>query len=292
MKRYGIYIALLITTLSGCFIDSIKPDELLDYQEKMVVNGVLRTGEPIALQITNSKSAFDPNLPRLVKDADVTVYRNSDVIPLTYDLFSDMYVSSEVIATGDAITVEVLHPDYPNTSSSFRIPDDINASTQLTIDGGIDTSGLVSDLIEISFDDPVASDNYYIVGVSYYNQFTGTYTPIAFPTTDPSLAEYNSFRLNNGMVLFTDEYFDGRTKTISMVPTADLVSDNQSPKYKVELSAVTKDMYEYYRSLQRAEDAKEVTFEAGYNNAVVIHSNVRNGLGLIGGANLNVMILN
>ena len=290
MKRL-IAIACLGSLFSGCFIDTIKPNELQNYQEKMVVYGTVSNNSSLSFQVTNSKSTSSSELPRLVKDAEVTVFLNQQQLNLTYDLFTDRYENSTVVGAGDAVAIQVSHPDYPNTSTSFRVPDDINANSTLTVNGGIDTSGNTSDLIQVTFADQPVFQNFYIVSLEYYDQFQTRFIPISFPSTDPALAEYNSYRLNNGAILFTDELFNGSTKTLSMVPAAGLVSGNTGDKYRVQLSSITKDLFDYYRSLQRAEEAKEITFEAGYNNAVVIHSNVKNGLGIIGGANVNAMVL-
>ena len=49
----------------------------------------------------------------------------------------------------------------------------------------------------------------------------------------------------------------------------------------IEFASVSSDYYDYFISLDRAIDAKEVTFQGGFNNAVVIHSNIDNGLGIL-----------
>jgi hypothetical protein len=291
MKRFNIYIILFTVVLSGCFVDSLKPKELTDYKDKIVVNGVLSNASGISIQVTNSKAAFDSEFPKLVKDAEVKLFQNQIEIPLTYDLFSEQYTAPNTITSGAAVTLEIKHPDYSNVTSIFRMPDKINATSTLIEDGGIDTSGYVSDLVEVSFNDPGGSQNYYIINFFYRNETLNQYIPISFPSTDPSLAEYNSYKLNNAAILFTDELFNGRTKKISMVPVSGLVAGNTGDKYMVQLSSITEDLYKYYKSLQRAEDAKEISFDAGYNNAVVIHSNIRHGLGILGGADVNQMIL-
>ncbi len=290
--RGKLYIVVLAVLSSGCFIDTIKPEELLDYQEKVVVNGVLTTQGGISLEITDSRSSFDSIFPKLIRDAEVVVIQNQLEIPLTFDLFSEQYVANNKLEESDAITLSVKHPDFPFASSILRMPRSINASATLIEDGAIDTSGNITDLVEVTFEDQPGTKNFYVINFYYRNETLNQYIPIAFPTTDPSLAEYNSFLLNNAGVLFTDDLFNGSTKTISLVPVADLVSGNTGDKYKVELMSVTEDLFKYYKSLQRAQDAREISFDAGYNNAVVIHSNIRNGLGILGGATVNELILN
>lgn len=289
-KGLILYIAISLT-LTACFTDTLTPSELGDYRDKVVVNGVLSNNAPIALEITDSKSSFSGELPSLVRGAEVRLVVNQDSEDLIFDPFDEVYTGSLPIAPGDAVTLTVFHPDYPSVQANTRIPNEIDATPSLTIDGGIDTSGLVSDLLSVTFKDHPIQENYYRINFFYRNEAIDQYIPFAFSRNDPSLAEFNSFRLNDGSILFTDELFNGKEKTLSAVPVAGIVAGNTGDKYMIELSSISKDYFEYYRSLQRAEDAKEITFQAGYNNAVVIHSNISGGLGILGAENANQMIL-
>jgi hypothetical protein len=167
----------------------------------------------------------------------------------------------------------------------------IGANGSYTEKGGIDTSGNKGDLLQVSFQDEAGKDNYYKINVYYWNQTIGQWIPINFDKRDPSLAEYNSFLLNDAGVLFSDELFNGNQKTINIVTTSGLVSSNTGDKYLIELASINKDFFSYYRSLQRAQDAKEISFDGGYNNAVVIHSNITNGLGILGATTESRIVL-
>jgi hypothetical protein len=284
------YIGIALS-LTACFTDTITPSELGNYRDKMVVNGVLSNNGPIALEITDSKSSFSGDLPGLVRGAEVQLAVNQDVEDLTFDIFDEVYTGSSTIAPGDAVTLTVFHPDYPRIQATARIPDDIDATAILTVDGGVDTSGLVSDLLSVSFKDHPIQENYYRINFYYRNEAIDQYIPFAFNRNDPSLADFNSYRLNDGSILFSDELFNGDEKTLTAVPVSGIVAGNTGDKYMIELSSISKDYFEYYRSLQRAEDAKEITFQAGYNNAVVIHTNIAGGLGILGAENANQLIL-
>ena len=96
------------------------------------------------------------------------------------------------------------------------------------------------------------------------------------------MAGYNSFALDDLSILFNDELFNGQNKTFSTVAPSGIVSRNTGDKFRVEFTSISKDYFEYYRSIQRATDARDLTFQGSYNNAVVIHTNVLNGLGILG----------
>ena len=257
----------------------------------MVVNGIIDNSNSISIQLTNSIAAFDSVVPSLIKDATVKLAYQSKVVDLSYDLLTSNYISSDVIDAGEPVALEVTHPDYPNVSSVIKLPSALNATGNIVVNGGIDTGGNISDLVSITFNDNANEKNYYRINFYYLNETIGEYIPTVLNTSDPSLAEYNTYRLNDASLLFTDDLFNGQSKTITTVPRGGLVSGNTGDKYLFELSSITEDLYKYYKSLQRAKDAKTISFNAGYNNAVVIHSNVKNGLGILGGASLNQVVL-
>jgi len=280
MKKNILYI-LIASLFSSCFQDTIKPDILKDYTPKLVVNSLIAADESISIEITNSVASIDSAFPNLIKNAQVTIKSGAVEIKPTYSDITETYVSSQTFAAGDILEVRVSHPDYPNVASTLRIPSDVNPTGTLIENGGIDTGGLVGDLIQVNFNDPSNELNYYRLKVSYFNETVGVWVPFVFPKSDPSLAEYNSFALNDFSILFSDELFDGQNKTFSTVAPSGIVSRNTGDKYRVELTSISRDFFEYYRSIQRATDAKELTFQGSYNNAVVIHTNTLNGLGII-----------
>ncbi len=287
MKKNILYI-LIASLFSSCFQDTIRPDILKDYTPKLVVNSLVVADDSISIEITNSVASIDSTFPNLVKDAKITITdgsldQNGDLIEikLVYRELTETYSSPQTFPAGTRLEIRISHPDYPNVISTVFLPSEINSTGALVENGGIDTGGLVGDLIQVNFNDPSNELNYYRLKVSYFNETVGVWVPFVFPKSDPSLAEYNSFALNDFSILFSDELFDGQNKTFSTVAPSGIVSRNTGDKYRVELTSISRDFFEYYRSIQRATDAKELTFQGSYNNAVVIHTNIRNGLGII-----------
>lgn len=281
MKKYIIVILSFLTL--GCYQDTINPDLILDYREKMIVNAVLTSGKPVKLILTNSLSALDTNGFKGIQNADIKIE-----IPVGFERSMSFvpgdtnYVSNIIADAGESLRMKIKHPDFNSIiKSTVAFPDSVGAFTSLTVDGGIDTSGLPGDLIEVTFNDPRNQPNYYRLKIHYFNQTIGSWIPLAFTKSDPSLTGYNSYVLNDASVIFSDELFNGSDKVIRTVAPNGLVSSNTGDKYLVEFSHISNDFFEYYRSLQRAQDAKEISFAGGYNNAVVIHSNITNGVGIL-----------
>lgn len=282
MKK-TIYIALAALLFTACSdLDTINPKDLGDYTEKLTVNGVVSSGDIIKLNITGSTSSIDSFLPVSITDAQVTIALNGTNQTAIYDPFENMYVLNQTLNEGDEIRLDARRTGYPNVNATVYIPQSISANSSFTPNGGLDTAGIPSDLIEVEFTDDPSADNYYRINLYYYNTTLGEFIPMSFSVNDPSFTEFNSLKLNDASLLFTDELFNGQTKKISTVAPFGLVLSNPGDKYLVVLESVNEDLYRYYTTLQRARDAREGNFSSAFNNVAVIHSNINNGLGILG----------
>lgn len=292
MSEIKKYIIGIIILLMGCQTDKISPPDLLQrYRDRMVVNAVLTSGKPAKLILTNSISVIDSTGLRGISNANVELQTISDTKNMVYVQGDTNYTSNAIFNPGESLNLKIEHPDFVNVSSVVRFPDNVNTQSTMTIDGGLDTSGLAGDLLQVSFNDPTGQTNYYKLNIYYWNQTISEWIPLAFTKSDPSLTAYNSYTLNDAGVIFSDELFDGSSKVISTVAPSGIVAGNTGNKYLIRFSHISLDFYEYYRSIQRAQDAKEVSFEGGFNNAVVIHSNINNGLGILATQTTNDFIL-
>jgi hypothetical protein len=249
----------------------------------MVVNAVLTSGKQVKLILTNSLSAIDTNGYKGIQGANIKIETSSVSEKIMSNVSGDTnYVSDLIANAGESLRINIKHPDFTSSvTSTVAFPVSVGATANLTVDGGLDTSGLPGDLLQVSFKDPGNQSNYYRLKIHYWNQTIGQWIPLAFTKSDPSLTGYNSYILNDASVIFSDELFNGSNKVISTVAPSGIVSSNTDNKYLVEFSHISNDFFEYYRSIQRAQDAQEISFQGGYNNAVVIHSNIKNGLGIL-----------
>jgi hypothetical protein len=281
MKKY---LSIVLTIfIAGCYQDTIRPDLLQEYRNKMVVTSILTSGKPANLILTNSLSAIDTNSYRSIQNANIEIETSSVPKQRMTNVPGDTnYVSNVIGNAGESLSIKIKHSDFNlSVSSTVAFPVSVGATANLTVDGGLDTSGLPGDLIQIAFNDPSNQFNYYRLKIYYLSQTTGIWIPLAFTKSDPSLTGYNSYILNDASVIFSDELFNGSNKVISTVAPSGIVSSNTGDKYKVEFSHISNDFFEYYRSLQRAQDSKEISFQGGYNNAAVVHTNIKNGLGIL-----------
>ena len=272
----------LVMFLASCSTDRIQPEELSAYQNKMVINGVVSANENISIELTDSKAAIDSTLPKLIKDAVATLLTVDQDYTMVYNDFTERYESTVQVNSEESVNLRITHPNFPNITSTVRVPDAPYGSASLTVDGAEDSLGFPVDLLELSFIDPGGLQNYYKLNMYYLNPTLNEWVPLIFDKTDPSLSGYSSFLLDDGGVIFTDDLFDGKTKSLSTLTPFGITTGNTGDKYRIDFAHVSRDLYKYYKTIQRAKDARNASFNGGYNNAVVIHSNIDNGLGILG----------
>ena len=212
------YILLFFMFLLGaCFYDNVDPPQPEDYISKLVVNAELNTTSTFALQLTNSASVSSDDLPGLVKTATVNLARNQETSVMAYDQNTEMYLSNIIPQPGDRISLDIRATGYPFVTSFITVPNAVSTTSTLVVNGGVDSTGQASDLLTIQFQDDPNEKNYYRLNFYYYDNTFGEFDNMAFSTNDPSLAQYNSYRLYDGSVLFDDELFNGQLKSISTV---------------------------------------------------------------------------
>lgn len=283
MKRKALYIVVLFL-FASCDTDFLSLDEIGPYTNKLVVNGVVESGQNVSIELSHSTSTVSADLPQAVTTADVRFTQNGTSHLATYNAGTKRYNASFTPQAGDLITLSVNETGYLPVSAVVQIPASIQSTGTLTPNGGVDTSGIPSDLLSVQFQDVPDEHNYYKINFFYYNTTLGQFIPMAFALNDPDISEYNSIQLNDASLMFSDELFDGESKTLSTVAPFGLVSGNPGDKYLIVLESVTEDLYRYYLTLQNAKDAREISFNNPFNNAVVIHTNISRGLGILGGS--------
>lgn len=286
------YIAGMMLLATSCFTDTITPDIIADYTPKIVVNGLIVAGDTISMQLTTSADISSDGQPALLRGANVQLaVDRDDPVALNFDEKDQVYKVNVLADEGQSVSLRITHPDFVQITANVTIPQAVSATGQVALEAGVDSVGNPTDIVSIRFSDNPSVRNYYKINLFYLNTTSRTWIPLAISRNDPSFAEFNSFLLNDAGILFTDELFNGTTKTIREAVNSAFAFNNPNEKYRVELSSISEDYFNHFRSLQRADDAKESSFNGGFNNAVVISSNINNGLGILGAANPATIIL-
>lgn len=284
MKHFNKYIAIVImSSLSiGCFEDQPIPDaELPSFEPKLVVNSSINNFEPIEIKISDNAGAYTDDLPLVYPDVTISLKADGSTISMVYDNTSKSFKSSKKAIAGKTYQLEVTDNASQRTTVNARsfMPEKVfNKSVKYVENGGTDMDGLPSDLLSLEWTD-LSGSNYYMLHFFYYSETVDLYIPFDFQLTDATLKAPETMKLNDGGFLFNDALFNGQKKKITVVPPAGVVAGNTDVLYLIELRSVTKDFYSYYKTLQQYRDRDDLQQAGPFGSAVIVHSNINNGLG-------------
>ncbi len=282
MKTILPIFLILILLVSSC-IEPIDIDSLPQYVNKITINSELNNQEKISIQLSNSTNAYKSQTPASISDATIVFRENGNLKFLTYNPTTTAYEGDFIPQAGNTYNISIQHPNFPAVSSQVQIPEaHQNKQVALVINGGIDATGVPSDLLSVTWKDNPNLTNYYEVRFTYYSETVQMFIPFEYQTIDPVLTGNSALKTNNGGYIFDDRLFNGQLKTLSAVAPFGLVGPGSTYKYQIELKSLSEDYFKYLTTLQLFRDEQD--FNTGiFENPIVVHSNVSGGLGIFGG---------
>ena len=287
MKKFinttvSLFAILISINLVGCSADQpIPSSDLPDYTEKLVVNASLDNLNIMEVKISNTTSAYTEDLPVAYNDVTINMASSNSSVSMVYDNVSNSFKANRPATPGLSYTIEVSDNkgSLPTVKSRCFMPDKlVDKSVSMIENGGLDLEGRVSDKINVKWVD-VAGNNYYVLHFYYYSETADLFIPFEFALTDVTLKAPETIKLDDGGYLFNDALFNGREKSISVVPPGGLVAGNSDILYLVELRTVTEDYYKYQKTLKQYHDSEVRQLSGPFGSAVIVHSNITNGLG-------------
>ncbi|MEX2427035.1 MAG: DUF4249 family protein [Bacteroidales bacterium] len=212
---------------------------------KLVVNSYFSADSIWEIQVSKSLSVLDNANLQKVNNASIDIYKNSELID------SSFYYSYHQTNLGDEYYTAV----YGSVEGTFNI----------------------------TFSDPVAIENYYMLSLftydKYYNFEDSTIAfrerrNISFTTNDPVAGDDDSYRSS---LLFSDDFFNGQNYQLKItIMDWDATLDKE---YEIELLSMNKAGYLYRRSVEDYQNSKHDPF----SEPVRIYSNIENGFGIFAG---------
>jgi len=290
MKNKILY-SIFIFAQFGC-IEEI-PVENIAYSEKLVVNELFSNNEPFSIQISNSKNAYKEPNPIVLDSTQVsvTLFEDNKPVKLIYDAFANIYYSQVKPVTGKSYQLFVLSKfnKYTSVSAIGNLPEKLKSKNSSFIeDGGIDMQGNTSDLLKLTFLDDANSKDHYKLNFFYYSELIDKFTAFDFELNG-ILASVTTIKSRDGGFLFSDETFNGQQQTVTAVPPFGLVKGNTTYKYLIQIQRISEDYWKYSSTLEQYRGGLSGGGGGGggvFNGAVVVYTNVLNGLGIFAGANV------
>ena len=286
MKKLNFWFSVLLAGLiSNACSKKVTNLHLPEQKDVPVMFGEVSTVRPVRVVLTETYGVYEwsPNTDERIRNATVSLWENGQFVENLQCAPDGVYWSSSPAAAGNTYTVKAVFLNGKELSGTTQVPDTVHT----VITGRRFVSSYDSDfneyalLIEtdVKFYDDSATNDYYRVTAELdaggYREPLFSVLPDDLPA-DPSLV--NGFEFSYG-VYFSDEYFNGQSKTIPLYWNYD--GDRQGPAVLVlKIDRISKELYEYYKFASQA-DLGTDDFGPGnyYDN---LEGNVSGGIGMVG----------
>jgi len=286
MKKIVILV-ICSTILWGCE-EEIPRDQLIPYTPKLVVNEYFNNEEAFSIEVSFSADAYKETIPGILGEDKVKVSLTEDNVDIPLVFANGLFTSAIKPQAGKRYNLTISSPQYGTATASGILPENITGKTVTYIeDGGIDMQGLESDLLKLTFKDNAGTKDYYKLNFFYYSELVEQFNAFDFELTG-ILSAVNTVKTREGGFLFSDELFNGQTTTFTAVPPFGLVKSNLKYKYLVQIQHLSDDFWKYNTSLEqyRGGLGSGISGNNLFGGAVVVYSNISNGLGIFAGANV------
>jgi hypothetical protein len=267
------------------------PIELPPHTPKLVVHGYIETGTVfnVAIGRTFPADQLVPDSMTYVRDATVVLYEDN-VLKDTLRYFAPTrYYRSPVIAVvGKTYRLVVSAPGFETVQSITKATPPV-ALTQLVWNQRAQTSmnGTVLDDVTFTFNDPPGETNYYLAELNRKAYYWSSFCVYSYdPVIDQYQANLNPFEggscIDNNEILFTDQQFNGRTRTITVSGNSEsletITDINTGAVYRpfIKRSFISKELYQYMK------DAIALSNTSGdpFSIPTSVRGNVSGGYGI------------
>ena len=293
-KMRAIFFKLFpIVALLATACTKVIEIDLPQHEPKAVVNCFFTTDSLFSLTLDRSYSIFDTMVPP-IGNAEVTLWEEG--IPIDTFYFSgEYYQSHEYPKQGKNYHIEVNSPHLGSVlADSYIPPSPILKSVSIRDSVYRDTEGYFVSQAKITIDDPGFSDNYYelrMLSKSKVSWSDSAITSVYYDLkNDPILENEGLLPYYPDSVVFGDALFDGKEQTIR-VNYRRGISNREYYELVVILRAVTKEYYQYKKSLILHLAGQESDIWDGSGSPLQMSSNIKGGYGIFTGYSEVIRIL-
>lgn len=287
---FAISVLFFAAILSSC--ERTVTLDLPEHDPKLVINGLFSNDSIWKVAVSRSKGILEDAEFTFMDNADVKIYEDGSLLETlslqtlettTYSDFTTIepqivelhyYASENVAKPNHEYRVEVAVDGFETASATATLPTPIEISEVTTENLFVDFDEGFTEQdgnITITFDDP-EGENFYELMI-FAHQNNGSY-PIYLETDDLALS--GDANKEGQAILFTDEFFEGNSKTLSLTTYNLLPLD---AKIIIEMRSISKEVYLYNSSYNNQRWSRDDPF----SEPIFVYSNIENGFGIFGG---------
>lgn len=288
---FACIVVIVISLFCSCEKKLYIDMNLDDY--KIVLNGVIEHNSDIKVHISHSLATTDKYYWKNINDAQVVMYEDGvffDSLHFSTVMNGVWYRSSKKASEGKEYTVQVQHRILESVTAKTFIMDGTEVSLlQTEYYQEFENTSRIKYTFSFT-DDPLVRNYYKVNFVGYLDTANGNYIEsqydIKFKLENaPFISDKSQENDNNEFVvdywspdkIFSDELINGKTVNFDVVilGLSDSLLNNTA---EFSLQSVSEDLYRYHESYGE-QDVNDDPF----SEPVPMYSNVKNGLGILGG---------
>ena len=273
MKIILLNIFLLIF-LSSC-VKTIQ-DDFDDFNDKIVVNSILKANEVALVQVCNSLSVNENNV-NFIDNAIIRLYKNGLYLE-DLDLVAEgKYISKNIVEKGNKYKIEVEIPTYKTLISEVEVPFESELiNFEIIKKGFVEYSGVTYPIVKLKFKNPTDTIAYYQVVLYDVDKQEGIIRVIDLEKLSGPVIQNEGVKI----AVFSNEIIKTNEYEIELI-----YSDVFCLNCLLELRRISFSYYKYLQSFALYSQNKNQTANIINSPAFNLFSNIQNGLGIFGAYN-------
>ena len=274
---------ILLTSCDNLVNGVVRDIDLPPHESQLAASLFLDSRDSnISAIVSSSKGIYDTGQSKSVKDAECVLNVGSTTYNWStmdqYERYTEL-LPDRFGAPTDTLLFTVNHPDFTSVSATQVFPSAPQVSVELNY-GATQLYGEISDELIITLKDIPGVNQHYIVSIDVHfrtalsGQDTSEYYNLYWETEYP-----NSTPLwGQGSALLLSE--DGLDRNIKFSAATGInpIDFAMLHEYRVKVSALSEEMYLFYKSYAAYENANGNPFA----EPVVLYSNMSNNMGCFG----------
>jgi hypothetical protein len=283
----------MILALSSC-------DNRFEYvlpvnEPRMVVNFVSADSQPWTGTLTLSKPILEPADFEGVPGTTLKISEDGNLIETVSDILYDPRKGDQLKTVskpipGKTYTIEAISSNYGTAAGTYQQPLPVPIEkfdiSLIGPDPKFDNAEAIE--FDVTFVDPPGETFYRIGIIAAWDSvhFNGGYYQLRF--SDPAY-EGSGEIIDNGLLLFDDNLFDGQRVTMTLKARASFESKTLRPEDRYDyhwviLRSVSKSFYRYLIT----QDLQWSNYFDPYAQPTKVETNIKNGFGVVGGYTMTV----
>lgn len=250
----------------------------VNLKDRLVVNALLNDFDAVSIAVSHTTIISDSFKPSPIENAIVTIEdQNANVNACTYNALSGRYESSFVPKSGETYKILVKAANYPTAFASVFIPAPASSQKSTWKDStGVDSAQFPTGTITAVINDNGSEKNYYRITIFYWVTLSSEWRSLGPELLDAAIAN-SAFKTEDGGIIFDDKIFNGTKRTLEFITPFGF--SNQSPKFLVKVENLSKEYYNYFKSIENYKNSGGV-----FSEPTAIYTNITNGVGIAAGS--------